>query len=137
MKRLVYSFLLISFLLSPALGQQHLNMSAGLFAEAGRHPGLVLGFELDPGHHSTFSLPLRVDLTYYKDPDYHAFMLDLHKGFRKSFASGFFLEQSVGIGLIAKSFQTEQWYIDEYVNGISHGGALSWGLMPSLTAGLG
>ncbi len=63
-------------------------------------PGFVMEFEYEKIYTPFFSLPLRANLGYQVNKDYHAFFLDVHKGFRKYFRSGLFLEQSVGAGLI-------------------------------------
>ena len=114
-----------------------LRAGVAYFGENITHPGIVLEFEYERVYTPVFSLPLRANLGYHSHKDYHAFFLDIHKGFRKYFRSGLFLEQSVGAGLMAKSYRTEMWYIDEYFNNVPHGGKLVLGFMPSVSAGVG
>jgi hypothetical protein len=114
-----------------------LRAGAAYFGENITHPGIVLEFEYERVYTPVFSLPLRANLGYQSHTDYHAFFLDVHKGFRKYFRSGLFLEQSVGAGFVAKSYRTEMWYYDQYFNSVPHGGNLVLGFMPSVSAGAG
>lgn len=114
-----------------------LRAGGAYFGENILHPGLVLEFEYEKGYTPVFSLPLRADLGYHWNQGYNAFFLDVHKGFRKYFRSGLFLEQSVGAGLILKSYRTEMWYMDEYYNNVPHGNKPVLGFMPSVSAGAG
>lgn len=134
------SILSLMFLLMPGQAQtknRELRIGAGYYGQNLVHPGLTLEFELDRSYASEFSLPLRANLGYLHHPDYQVFFLDVHKGFRKSFSSGFFLEQSLGAGMIMKSYGSDYWYADEYFNSIPHGNRPVLGFMPSLTLGAG
>ncbi len=118
--------------------QTRLKAGIGYFGENVSNPGFVLEFEYEKQHSELFSLPLRGDVAYYSNPDYHAFSIDLHKGFRNYFVFGLFVEQSIGVGIIAKSFKEDSyWYHDQYFNSISHGNTTIWGFMPSVTLGAG
>jgi hypothetical protein len=114
-----------------------LRIGAGYFGENLMHPGFILEFEYDRAYSPVFSLPLRANLGFHSNPEYHTFFLDIHKGYRKSFRSGLFLEQSVGAGLILKSYRTEMWYLDKYYNSIPHGNKPVMGFMPSVSFGAG
>jgi hypothetical protein len=120
-----------------AEAQTRLNAGIGYFGENLTNPGFVMEFEYEKMHTDDFSLPLRGDLGYHSTPDYHAFTIDIHKGFRKYFESGLFLEQSVGVGVITKSYKSDYWYIDKYLIPIPHGNQAVLGFMPSVTAGAG
>ena len=117
--------------------QTRISAGAGYYGENVTNPGLVLEFEYEKLHTGSFSLPLRADLGFHSTPDFNAMTIDIHKGFRKYFESGLFLEQSVGVGMIAKSFKTEMWFIDDYGYSIAHGGNTVWGFLPSVSAGMG
>jgi hypothetical protein len=119
------------------ISPSRLRAGGAYFGENVLHPGLVLEFEYEKGYTPMFSLPLRTNLGYYWNRDYSAFFLDVHKGFRKYFRSGLFLEQSIGTGLILKSYGTEMWYMDEYFNSVPHGNKPVLGFMPSVTVGAG
>jgi hypothetical protein len=118
--------------------QSRISAGMGYFGENVKNMGLVLEFEYEKMHTGDFSLPVRVDLGHHTNPDYHVQFIDIHKGFRKYFANGLFVEQSLGVGLIGKNFKTDSyWYHDKYMANVAHGGSTVWGFMPSVTAGLG
>ena len=118
--------------------QSRFNAGIGYYGEKIKNPGVVLEFEFEKFHTNQFSLPFRGDLGYHSNPDFHAFTVDFHKGFRKYFSSGLFIEQSIGVGVIFKSFKEDTyWYTDQYFAGIPNGGTTIYGFMPSVTAGLG
>lgn len=137
MKKIILILIALAGIHIHTYAQTRLNAGIGYFGENLTNPGFVLEFEYEKFHTDDFSLPLRADLGYHSTPGYHALILDLQKGFRKYFGSGLFLEQSVGIGVIAKSFKTEMWFTDDYAYSIPHGNHTVWGFMPSVSAGLG
>jgi hypothetical protein len=117
--------------------QTRISAGAGYYGENVTNQGIVLEFEIEKFHTGSFSLPLRTDLGFHSNPDYQAITLDIHKGFRKYFDSGLFLEQSLGAGVITKSYKGNYWYIDKYLRPIPHGNKAVLGFMPSATAGAG
>ncbi|MGW8314931.1 MAG: hypothetical protein ACWGNV_04965 [Bacteroidales bacterium] len=130
--------LLLAGICSPGRTQSLLNAGIGYFGEGLTSPGVVLEVEYEKRLTDDFSLPWRGDVGYHNTPDYHAFIVDIHKGFRKYWNSGLFVEQSVGAGIITKSFKEEDyWYRDTYANSIPHGNHMIWGFMPSVTLGAG
>lgn len=136
-KRIVLSIILLAGVAAFSHAQSHLSAGIGYFGENGINPGVVLEFEFEKMHSEKFSLPLRTDLGIYFKEDYSAFFLDIHKGFRTYFKSGLFLEQSIGVGLVGKNYQTNYWYIDKYANNVPHGNGTVLGFMPSVTFGIG
>ncbi len=118
--------------------QSLISAGIGYFGERAVHPGVVLEFEYETFHSESFSLPLRVDLGYFSDPEYNLMFLDIHKGFREYFKSGLFLEQSMGIG-IASSFYTLEsiYYIDEFGSVVRYRDGANLGFTPSVTLGVG
>ena len=137
MKRIISLLILVAGYHMAADAQSHFRAGLGYYGENMVHPGLVLELEHEPFFTERFSLPLRADFGFHTNPDYKAWTMDLHKGFRKYFRSGLFLEQSVGVGVIAKGYRTDYWYMDDYYNPIPHGNTTVWGFMPSVTAGAG
>jgi len=114
-----------------------LRAGGAYFGENMVRPGIVLEFEYEKVYTPVFSLPLRANLGFQFNEDYQGFFLDLHKGFRKYFRKGLFLEQSLGVGIIFKSYGSDLLYYDQYYNPVFHGGKPVPGLMPSLTVGAG
>ena len=137
MKKIVFMLVALAGIQLSTSAQSNLNAGIGYYGENMTHPGVILEFEYEHFTADGFSLPLRADLGFHHHPDYNAFTLDVHKGFRKYFKTGLFLEQSIGVGVILKSFQDEYWYIDDYMQSIPHGNHPVWGFMPSVTAGAG
>ena len=138
MATIILGGLLLAGIGSPGRGQSLLNAGIGYFGEGVTSPGVVLEVEFEKMLTDDFSLPWRGDLGYQNTMDYHAFNIDIHKGFRKYWNSGFFVEQSLGAGIILKSFKTDEyWYTDEFANSIAHGNQMVWGFMPSVTLGAG
>lgn len=118
--------------------QKQINLGAGYFGAGRSAPGLVLALELEPFQSESFSSPTRLNLGYFKDPDYGVAFLDLHKGFRKYFRSGLYLEQSVGIGLMATYYDVENlYYFDRYRNSIRFKEGANISVMPSVDLGIG
>ena len=137
-QRIIIAGILFTGLLSGAEAQTLLNAGIGYLGEGITSPGVVLEVELEKRFAENFSLPWRGDVGYYNHPDYHAFTVDVHKGFRKYWNSGLFVEQSIGAGIITKSFKSgDYWYMDEYAHSIPHGNHMIWGFMPSVTLGAG
>ena len=137
MKRCIFLLAILSGFIPTASSQSRLNGGIGYYGENVSHPGAVLEIEHEPFFAEGFSLPLRADVGFHINPDYNAYTMDVHKGFRKYFKTGFFLEQSIGVGVIAKSYKTHYFYMDEYAQSIAHGNGPVWGFMPSVTAGAG
>ena len=80
--------------------QSSLNIGGGYYGENITSPGLVVEFEYEKFFTDELSLPLRVDLIFYVAPEYNNLLLDIHKWFRKFFASRLFIELSFGIVLV-------------------------------------
>jgi len=137
MKRIILILVITAGFHLAADAQTNFSAGVGYYGENVTNPGVVLEFEYERYYTEDLSLPLRVDFGFHSNPDYNAWTIDLHKGFRKYFKSGLFLEQSVGVGLIAKGYKTDYWFYDDYANAIAHGNTTVIGFMPSVTAGVG
>jgi len=137
MKRTILIIVTIAGIHLAASAQVRLNGGIGYYGENVTNPGVILEFEYERFFAESFSLPLRGDIGFHINPEYNAYTIDIHKGFRKYFKSGLFLEQSLGLGVIAKSYKGNYWYSDEYANSIPHGNETVWGFMPSVTLGIG
>jgi hypothetical protein len=137
MKKLILIWIALAAIHLHIKAQTRISAGAGYYGENVINPGIVLEFETEKFHAESFSLPLRADLGVHSNSDYTAITLDIHKGFRKYFPSGLFLEQSVGVGVITKSYKGDYWYIDKYLMPVPHGNQAVLGFMPSVTAGAG
>ena len=137
MKRTIFILAIQAGFILTASSQSRFNGGIGYYGENVTHPGAVLEFEYEHFTADGFSLPLRADVGFHINPDYNAFTIDVHKGFRKYFKQGLFLEQSIGVGVIAKSYKTDYWFVDDYWQVVAHGNRSVWGFMPSVTLGAG
>jgi hypothetical protein len=129
-------FIILTIMLGSlyAYSQNKLNAGAGLTLNT----GLVTEFELEKYYSDNFSLPLRGNLGFFFTEDYNALTIDIHKGFRQYLKSGFFTEQWLGIGGIASFYKIESiWYYDNYGNVTRYKDGANWGIMPSVTLGIG
>ena len=118
--------------------QSNLNAGIGFIGGSNGQPGLVLEFEYEKMFSDNFSLPLRLDMGMISHRDYNSLVFDIHKGFREYFKSGFFVEQSLGIGLLSMSNKTGyDWYVDNFGHVKRYGDNAAWGLIPSVTLGAG
>ena len=137
MRKVILLILLLA-LIGKSYSQSRINAGIGYFGENAIHPGVVIEFEAEKFLTGDFSLPFRADLGYFKNPDYRAMVLDIHKGFRKYLKSGFFFEQSLGIG-ITSSFYTVDglFYDDDFGSVVRFRDGANPGFTPSVTAGLG
>ena len=137
MSRLLLAFTIAGCSI-PLNAQSHLNGGIGFIAGSNSDAGLVLEIEYEKMYTDNFSLPLRLDLGIISLRDYHSLVVDLHKGFRKYFKSGFFAEQDLGIGVLSMSNKTDDaWYYDTYGNVLRYGDTPAWGLIPSVSLGGG
>ena len=136
--------ILLSMILGTSLctltihAQSNLNAGIGFTGGSQGQPGLVLELEHEKMFTGHFSLPLRLDVGMISHQDYNSLVFDLHKGFRRYFESGFFAEQSIGLGILSMSNKTGYaWYYDEFGHVLRYGDRAVWGLIPSVTLGGG
>ncbi len=131
-------FVLISFS-GAAYAQTHMNLGAGYFGQTVTYPGIVLEFEMEKMHSEKVSLPVRLDLGFYVHPRNHSGLFaDVNFGFRRYFNSGFFLEESVGFGVLQSIVQSDGVYEVDNSGVVSEtSGIYPPDFMPSLTLGIG
>lgn len=134
----VILLILILGLAQSGFSQTHLKFGAGYYGEAITRPGIVLEFEIEKMQSESVSLPLRANVGAFTSSDYSVIFLDIHKGLRKSFDSGLFLEQSIGFGLMATNYQLEGlYYTDQFGNFQRPYPNFNLSIMPSVEVGVG
>ena len=118
--------------------QSQFNLGIGYYGDAVTQPGVIVEFEIEKFFSDDFSLPLRADFGFYTNPDYNALFLDVHKGWRKYFDSGLYIEQSLGLGVLGIYYDVESiYYVDKYLSVIRYNDGINLGISPSVTAGVG
>jgi len=138
MKRIIIILIAAAGFTAVSSAQSNLNAGLGYLWPHQGSFGMVAEFEYERYFSESFSLPLRTDLGYYITPDYHTLFLEVHKGFRKYFKSGFFAEQSIGIGVLSNFYTLESiWYYDDFGNTTRYNDGLNLGITPSVTLGIG
>lgn len=137
MKTLFLGIFTLTFIVN-SYAQANLNLGMGYTGDMSASNGLVLEFELEKYFTTDLSLPLRADLGFFKSTDYNSLFIEIHKGFRKYFNSGFFCEQSIGMGVISNFYTLESiWYSDKYASVVRYSDGANWGFTPSVTLGGG
>lgn len=139
MNKLYTTLLILMCITINGIAQKQVNVGAGYFGHFVTHTGIVLEYEMEFVQSEKVSLPVRIDLGYYKQPRYHsALFLDASYGHRRYFKSGLFLEESVGFGIMSP------WINSDAVYEVGEGGTVTEGnrslpvdLMPSITLGTG
>jgi hypothetical protein len=97
------------------------------------HPGISVGYEKYLTEDEKFHIFVRPTAAFYHHyRNNTTFMLTLESGFRRNFRSGFFLEQSLGVGYFQRLVHGDgQFYVAE--NGtIMEKGALGVSFLPLL-----
>lgn len=123
----------LSFACTPLLAQKQVRLGLGWYDASLSHPGVVLELELETPPENQVSLPFRFNAGYFTDPDFRVFFLDLHKGFRKYFRSGWLLEQSIGLGVMATYYDLDNlYYFDRYGHSIRYVEGANISIMPSV-----
>jgi len=139
MKKIYISIMVVFMTTLGASAQTHFNIGGGYFGQNITYPGFVLEAEREQMFSENVSIPIRLDLGFYSHPRYHnALFFDLNAGFRHYFKSGFFLEESIGAGVLASFLNSDEVYkVDDsgLVSEASRANPVDF--MPSITLGLG
>jgi len=119
--------------------QLNVNIGGGYFGKHATYSGLVLEAEVEHMFSEQASLPLRLDMGFYVHPRQSTgIFLDLNAGFRRYFKSGFFLEESVGVGVLETFLHSDAGYtIDDSGSVSEDSRANPPQFMPSITLGVG
>ena len=139
MKKIFITIIGICIALAGLDAQVNVNIGGGYFGKHATYSGLVLEAEREYMFSEKASLPLRLDLGFYVQPRQSTgIFLDLNAGFRRYFKSGFFLEESVGVGVLETFLQSDAVYkVDDSGAVTEDSRANPPVFMPSLTLGIG
>ena len=119
--------------------QTRINAGGGYFGQTLTHPGIVLEIEAERAFSEKATLPVRLDLGFYSHPRNHSgLFLDVNYGFRRYFKSGFYLEESIGFGILETFLSSDGTYeVNENGTVTEVSPANPPDFMPSITLGLG
>ena len=72
------------------------------------HPGLSIGYEKFLNDESRFQIFMRANVGFYHHyRNNNTYMLTLETGYRRNFKSGWFLEQSLGLGYFYRQIHSD------------------------------
>lgn len=137
MKKTLLLLLLHLFLTCSLIAQQEFRSKSAFhiayMGEMVTHPGLSIGYEKYLNESEKFQIFLRPVMGFYHHyRNNTTFHLNLESGFRRTFKSGFFLEQSMGIGYFHRFVDGDgNYYIDENGN-VASGGNVGIPFVPFL-----
>ena len=119
--------------------QSNFNVGAGYFGHTASYPGIVLEAEWETNFTPKASLPLRIDVGFYVHKRYHTgIFADVNYGFRQYFKSGIYLEESIGVGVLAAFLSNDGTYEVSETGELSEvSNFSSVDFMPSITLGIG
>lgn len=140
MKRIIFSLALLIGLSTTSFAQTTTKIGVGYFGETVVYGGAVVELEIEQQVSPSTSLPLRIDIGYFSHPrNQTGVFLDVNYGFRKYFKSGFFLEESIGIGVLQTILNGEDGVFELGEDGTFIEGSKfnKPDLMPSITLGVG
>lgn len=139
MKKIPYIVAVLIVCSSIAFGQTRINVGGGYFGHTLTYPGFVLEAELEKMFSENASIPIRADLGFYVHPrNQYGIFLDLNVGFRQYFNSGFFVEESMGAGILQAFLHSDGVYEVNDEGVVSEGStSIPVDFMPSLTLGIG
>lgn len=139
MKRIYILIIIAVAAYSSAIGQSNFNVGAGYFGHTVTYPGFVIEAEWESILTDKASIPLKVDLGTYFHKRYHiGVFADVNYGFRQYFKSGFYLEESIGVGVLMSYLSNDATYEVTDAGEVKEtSGFSSVDFMPSITLGLG
>jgi hypothetical protein len=138
MKNIICLFIITLSVIGITSAQTNVNIGGGYFGHTVSHPGIVLEFELEKMFTENASLPLRIDAGFYSHPRNHnGYFLEVNYGYRRYFKSGLFLEESIGVGVLATVLNNEVFEVNDegVATEVSKFNVVDF--MPSLTLGIG
>lgn len=138
MKRILL-ITIISIFTTGLMAQNQKIIGAGYFGNTVTYSGLVFEYEFNMVQNEKVSLPLRINSGFYVHKRYNTGVFaELSFGHRRQFKSGIFLEQYIGVGLIATFLNSDAVYsVDSQGNVAETSGYVATDFMPSLTLGIG
>jgi len=139
MKNIVLSAALFLTCTVSNFAQINTNIGGGYFGHMGTHPGFVLEIEKEHTFSEKASIPVRIDLgCYVHKRNHNGLFVDINYGFRRYYKSGFFLEESIGFGVLFSTLNGDGVYEVDDNGVVSEVSSFNQpDLMPSVTLGIG
>lgn len=123
---------------SAGMAQRNISVGAGYNSITFSSPGFLVEVEYEKLHSEEFSIPVQLRSGYHSDREGNdMFFMELHRGYRKSYQSGLFLEQSFGAGIMLSHYQEYPYYEAENGNTGFFPNGRGWDFVPSVTVGTG
>lgn len=138
MKKSVIISVIFLGIMGSGLAQSNFSLGTGFIGSSMTSPGFLVEAEYEKLHSEQFSIPVQLRTGYHPDREGNdMFFMELHRGYRKSYQSGLFLEQSFGAGVMLSLYKEYPYYEAENGNtGIFPNGR-GWDFVPSVTLGAG
>ena len=139
MKNITLIIITSFFTLSHVYTQNNINLGAGYFGHTITHPGIVLEAEMEKMFSDRVALPIRLNAGFYVHPRNHnGLFLDLNIGFRRYYKSGWFLEESIGVGILETILNADGAFEVDEDGKVSEAPSFNEpDFMPSITLGVG
>ena len=139
MKKTLLIISIITGLSLSLKAQDNIKVGGGYFGQTVTYPGLVLEFEKEEMHSDKASMPVRIDIgIYYHKRHSTGVFAEVNYGFRRYFKSGFFLEESIGMGVMQTLLSGDAVYtVDDNGNVGESNRFNKPDFMPSITLGIG
>ena len=138
MKKLTIIIAIFLGISSAGNAQRNISLGAGYNGTSLSSPGFLLEAEFEKLHSEQFSIPVQLRTGYHPDREGNdMFFMELHRGYRKSYQSGLFLEQSFGAGVMLSMYKEYPYYEAENGNTGFFPNGRGWDFVPSVTLGAG
>ena len=138
MKKLIILSAIIIGIFTEGNAQKNSSLGGAYFGSSLTSPGFLMELEFEKIHSEHFSIPIQLHAGFYNEREgNNVLFTDIHRGFRKSFSNGLFLEQSFGMGLMLSFFKDSPYHEAENGNAGYYPKGRGVDILPSVTVGAG
>ena len=138
MKKLVILSAIILGIFTDGYAQRNFSLGGAYLGSSLTSPGFLMELEYEKAHSEQFSIPVQLHAGFYNDrEDNNVLFTDIHRGFRKTFNNGLFVEQSFGVGVMLSFYKDKPYYEAENGNAGYFPNGRGVDILPSITIGAG
>ena len=138
MKKSAIIIVIFLGIMSTGNAQRNFSLGAGYIGSSLPSPGFLVEAEYEKLHSELFSIPVQFRAGYHPDSEGNdLFFMELHRGYRKSYQNGLFLEQSFGAGVMLSLYKEYPYYEAKNGNSGFFPNGRGWDFVPSVTLGAG